>query len=200
MVENGENQMHLSEQERLGIMKTILRDVIDDVIGMHIDADTNTDERLTTVHRSLEEFVLHMEAAGPSVALNEYGNKLVDMVKNRTILSPEQLAKYCSQLLGMLDMYANEGDDTQEALLQKLNDRLDMVLVGKGSFENIYKLERHLGYMLASESVKENQEVQALCSRIEECIADALEEGHQLKHSRLLLQRTIAATIQDKED
>ncbi|MBD3157089.1 hypothetical protein GF369_04655 [Candidatus Peregrinibacteria bacterium] len=200
MIENGENQAHLSEQERLGIMKSILRDIIDDVVGIHSDADTNTDERLAAAHRSLEEFVLHMEAAGPSVMLNKYGNTLLNMIKSRAALSPEQLAKYCSQLLGVLDMYSREGDDTKEALLQKLNDRLDMVLIGKGSFENIYELERHLGYMLASEMVEANQEVQALCARIEECIADALEEGSQLKHSRLLLQRTIAATIQNEDD
>lgn len=203
MIENGGTGEHLSAKERMVVIKSILQQVID------IVTNADDDESIETAHRLLEEFVLHVEAGGPELALNYDAKMLLDVIKNRSNLSSRNLAKHCAQMLGVLDIdecndKESEKDNTllsKHIFLKILNDKLDKVLIKRGSLKTMYDLERHLGRMLFSEKAKNApDEVRELCGHIEECIADALDTNYRLDHSRILIQRRITAIFQGNKD
>ncbi len=197
-MENNETGAHLSATERMGLMKSILQQVIDAVAG--VDSDTDSDEYIATANRLLEDFILHIEAAGPDLTLNDNAKMLLDAIKNRVNLPPEHIAKYCAQMLGVLDMNENNNSLSNKVFIKKLNERLDTVLVGKGSLKSIYQLERHLGKVIYLENQKANDNIRKLCIHIEKCVADSLEKGNQATRTRFLMNRIVSAIMQNKEE
>lgn len=201
MEENNSSEIYLTVEERLGIMKDSLRKVIE------IVTDEKTDEikKAMLVDRTLEEFFLHIEAAGPDLALNIRQKTVLGTIQRREGFSPEAIAHRCAQLLGTLNYedrfakpYNNQSLVIKVLFLKEAKTILEKLVNGQGTMNELYALEELISGFLCLEDGQCDDEVQKVCFGIEESIRDAFHPGGRINFLRLKIQQGVVMAIRTK--
>jgi len=190
----GSKEVFLNQNERLDVIKGLLRDVVRAV------AESNDQ----SVGRLLEDLADHVEAAGPEFKLNDLERNVLNSISVREKVSSKEIAQRCARLLGALnhetrfpDGWKSEKDLIKDVFIYELNQRIDSVLKGINLL-NVLRLEELVSGFTLHEESDLDPEVLKLCYGVEECINDVLVYGNELDTTRLLLQKRMALIIQGK--
>lgn len=188
-------EVFLNREERLGIIKELLEKVINCV--------SNPNEE-NVVNESLEELILHIEAAGPDLKLNVREHTILSLIKSRRGASVEAIAYWCAQLLGSI---SNESrfpvswkecpDFAKREFLGQLTGSLDRV-IKKKNMRDIFDLEKLISGFTCHEDYDIDPEVSKLCFNVQVCIRDVLVYGYEVSTVRLEVQRNIAIMMRSK--
>lgn len=200
MVENRSSEVFLSMHERLDQIRAQLEFVIHSALNK----DLTESERMSLINESMENVLLHFEAAGPELGLNTREHTVLGSLKNRNGASALIIAQRCAQLLGALNQssrYAESWEShpviVKNAFLGEVYQALED-LIREASVENILKLEQIISGFTVHESYDLDLEVQKLCFSIEECLRETIYYGNELSVVRLKVQRNVTVTMRGK--
>lgn len=201
MEEKNSPDIYLTMEERLKRIKDSLRNVIDIVT----DEKTDDIKKAMLVDRTLEDFFVHIEAAGPDLALNIRQKTVMGTIERREGYAPETIAHRCAQLLGTLNYedrfakpYNNQSLVIKVLFLKEAKTILEKLVSGEGTMKELYELEELISGFLCLEDGQCDDEIQEVCSGIEESIRDAFSPGGRINFLRLKMQQGLVMALRGK--
>jgi len=190
-----EFEVFLNKHERLNAIKLSLRQVVEAASGENEkDADF-------VIRHALEDFFIHIEAAGPELHLNEREKNVLNAIKCRAGASFKDVARLSAQLSGALNQdsrfpeeWKDQKDLVKDVFLFELKDRINEILKDE-TLGNILELEELISGFTLHESQELDPDISRFCSDVGACINEVLIDGKGLNKARLAIQKQIASTV-----
>lgn len=190
-------EVFLSKEERLSIVKGLLKTIVEAV------SDETKEDRDNIISSSLEELAVHIEAGGNDMNFNDREKNVLSAIRNRGLSSKLKIADLSAQLLGAINQekrfpsqWKEYKDLVKEVFLDQLINYLNSFF-NNDEIINLFNTKELISGFTLHEESNIDPDILKLCYGIDLCISEILEPGATIDRSRLEIQRRMAILMRD---